>query len=53
MLRGLSIHLGPELRTMYPFIVNLSLSGDVELNGPADPARVRISGTINLDGGEV
>ena len=52
-LKNLSIHLGPELRTMYPFIVNLGLSGDIELNGPADPTRVCVAGTITLDSGEV
>lgn len=52
-LKNLRIHLGPELRSMYPFIVNLGLSGDIELRGPLDPSRMCISGTIALDSGEV
>lgn len=53
MLRGVKIHLGPELRAMYPVVVNLGISGDVEVSGPANPNLIRIGGTINLDGGEV
>ena len=52
-LDGLRIHLGPELRAVYPVVVNLGLSGDVELSGPLDPERLSVAGTINLDGGEV
>ena len=52
-LDKLRIHLGPELRAVYPVVVNLGLSGDVELTGPLDPERVSVAGTINLDGGEV
>ena len=52
-LSGLRIHLGPELRAVYPVVVNLGLSGDVTLSGPLDPERLSASGTINLDGGEV
>ena len=52
-LRGLRVRLGPELRAQYPVVVNIGLSGDVELSGPADPQRLRLAGTIHLDGGEV
>ncbi len=52
-LNGLKIHLGPELRAMFPVVLNMGISGDVELTGAADPASLRIAGTIYLDGGEV
>lgn len=52
-LNGLKIHLGPELRAMFPVVLNMGISGDVELTGAADPSTLRIAGTIHLDGGEV
>ena len=52
-LDGLRLHLGPELRAVYPVVVNLGLSGDVVLTGPLDPEQLSAAGTIHLDGGEV
>lgn len=52
-LKGLKLHLGPELRAMFPVVLNMSISGDVELNGAADPASLKLAGIIHLDGGEV
>lgn len=52
-LQGLQVRLGPELRAMYPVVVNLGISGGVELNGPADPKQLRLNGVIDLDSGEV
>lgn len=52
-LKGLKIHLGPELRAMFPVVLNMSISGDIELNGAADPASLKLAGIIHLDGGEV
>lgn len=52
-LNGLKIHLGPELRAMFPVVLNMGISGDIELNGAADPDSLRVAGTIHLDGGEV
>lgn len=51
-LKGLKIHLGPELRAMFPVVLNMSISGDIELNGAADPASLKLAGIIHLDGGE-
>ena len=53
MLEGLKVRLGPELRAMYPVVVNLGISGDVQLDGPADPNKVRLTGVVSLDSGEV
>ena len=52
-LEGLKIHLGPELRAMFPVVLNMGISGDIELNGAADPDSLKVAGTIHLDGGEV
>lgn len=52
-LAGLRLHLGPELRAMYPVVLNLGISGDLLIDGPADPDFVRLAGTIHLDSGEV
>ena len=52
-LRGLRISLGPELRAVYPVVLNMGVAGDVELSGAATPGRLRPAGTLHLDGGEV
>ena len=52
-LNGLKIHLGPELRAMFPVVLNMGISGDIELNGAACPDDLKVAGTIYLDGGEV
>ena len=53
MLEKLQVRLGPELRAMYPVVVNLGISGDIQLNGPADPANMRLNGAVALESGEV
>ncbi len=52
-LKGLQIRLGPELRAMYPVVVNMGISGDVEINGEADPQKMQIKGEVRLESGEV
>lgn len=52
-MRGLKIHLGPELRVVYPLILNFGTSGDLELNGVADPAGVKPKGTLMFENGDV
>ncbi|GJP79895.1 hypothetical protein CLOP_g10111 [Closterium sp. NIES-67] len=52
-LRGLQVALGPELRVVYPLILNLATRGDLELNGFAEPHLVRPSGTLFFENGEV
>ena len=51
-LNGLKIHLGPELRAMFPVVLNMGISGDIELDGLASPESLKVAGTIHLDGGE-
>lgn len=52
-LQGLTIQLGPDLRTTYPVVMNFNISGQVNVTGPADPQRLQLQGTIKLDSGEV
>eukprot|EP00873_Tetraselmis_striata_P029672 jgi/Tetstr1/449936/TSEL_036990.t1 len=51
-LERLAIQLGPDLRAVYPFVLNFGLAGEVELSGPASEA-VRPSGTIRLQNGDI
>ena len=53
MLQGLTIQLGPDLRTVYPFMMTFNVSGQVKINGPADAKRLQLQGVIKLDSGEV
>ncbi|KAL6762521.1 hypothetical protein V8C86DRAFT_606614 [Haematococcus lacustris] len=50
-LWGLRVVLGPEFRAFFPVVLNMGLSGQVVLHGPADPAQLRPSGVISLDSG--
>lgn len=53
VLQGLTIQLGPDLRTTYPVVMNFNISGQVNVTGPADPHKLQLQGTIKLDSGEV
>ena len=53
VLQGLTIQLGPDLRTTYPVVMNFNISGQVDVTGPADANRLQLQGTIKLDSGEV
>ena len=39
-LDGLSICLGPDLRAMYPLVMNFGVEGELTVNGPAHPDQV-------------
>jgi hypothetical protein len=52
-LKGLKLQLGPELRMVYPLILNFAVSGELELNGFADPLRVKPKGTLTFENGDV
>ncbi len=53
VLQGLTIQLGPDLRTTYPVVMNFNISGQVDITGPADANKLQLQGTIKLDSGEV
>lgn len=41
-LDGLSICLGPDLRAMYPLVMNFGVEGELTVSGPAHPDQVRV-----------
>lgn len=51
--RGLRVRLGPELRVVYPVVLNFGVSGELELNGKADIERLQPSGSVFLLGGDI
>ncbi|KZV19901.1 hypothetical protein F511_32243 [Dorcoceras hygrometricum] len=52
-LTDLRVALGPELRIVYPLILNFAVRGELELNGPAHPKRIRTKGTLTFENGDV
>ena len=50
---GLRISVGPELSAVYPFVLNFGISGEVEVNGAADPALIRPSGVVMFERGDI
>jgi hypothetical protein len=51
--RGLRLIVGPELSAVYPFVLNFGVSGEVEVNGAADPVLIRPSGVISFERGDI
>ena len=49
----MNIKLGPEMRAVYPFVLNFKLSGEVELNGAAHPSELKPSGAVMFESGEI
>lgn len=45
--------LGPELRILYPLILNFAVSGELELNGFAHAKSIKPKGTLTFDNGDV
>lgn len=46
-LHGLAVQLGPDLRVLYPMnVLNFGIAGELVATGPADPARLKLAGTI-------
>ncbi|KAI3996165.1 hypothetical protein MKX01_022659 [Papaver californicum] len=52
-LTDLKLLLGPELRIVYPLILNFAASGEVELNGVAHPKGIKPKGILTFDNGDV
>ncbi|CAN6442192.1 unnamed protein product [Victoria cruziana] len=52
-LSDLKLHLGPELKIVYPLILNFAASGELELNGLADPKWIKPRGVLTFENGEV
>lgn len=52
-LTDLRIVLGPELRILYPLILNFAASGELELNGMAHHKLIRPKGLLTFENGNV
>ncbi|KAL4579660.1 hypothetical protein LXL04_015816 [Taraxacum kok-saghyz] len=52
-LTDLKLVLGPELRIVYPLILNFAVSGELELNGIAHPNLLKPKGTLMFENGDV
>lgn len=52
-LSDLKLILGPELKIIYPLILDFTVSGDLELNGMAHPNCIKPKGILALENGEV
>ncbi|CAJ1973770.1 unnamed protein product [Sphenostylis stenocarpa] len=52
-LSDLKLLLGPELKIVYPLILNFAISGELELNGLAHPKCIKPRGKLVFENGEV
>ncbi|XP_061346271.1 protein TIC236, chloroplastic-like [Gastrolobium bilobum] len=52
-LCDLKLVLGPELKIVYPLILNFAVSGELELNGLAHPKCIKPRGILAFENGEV
>lgn len=52
-LSDLKLVLGPELRMVYPLILNFAVSGELELDGMAHPKYVKPKGILTFENGDV
>lgn len=52
-LTDLKLVLGPELRILYPLILDFTVSGELELNGIAHNKLIKPKGVLTFENGEV
>lgn len=52
-LTDLKLVLGPELRIVYPLILNFAVTGELELNGIAHPKLLKPKGVLMFENGDV
>lgn len=52
-LDRLCISLGPDIKAVYPLVMNLSVSGQLEASGPPQPGAVSLRGVLKLSSGDV
>lgn len=52
-LTDLKLVLGPELRIVYPLILNFAVSGELDLDGMAHPKWIRPKGVLTFENGDV
>jgi TamB, inner membrane protein subunit of TAM complex len=51
LLDGLVLGLGPDLRALFPVVLNVGISGQLRLCGRPDAASLQPSGVLRLDSG--
>uniref|UniRef100_A0A5B7AB30 Translocation and assembly module TamB C-terminal domain-containing protein n=1 Tax=Davidia involucrata TaxID=16924 RepID=A0A5B7AB30_DAVIN len=52
-LTDLKLVLGPELRIVYPLILNFAVSGELDLDGVAHPKLIKPKGILTFENGDV
>ncbi|EFH56951.1 hypothetical protein ARALYDRAFT_901212 [Arabidopsis lyrata subsp. lyrata] len=52
-LSDMKLVLGPELRIVYPLILNFAVSGELELDGMAHPKFIKPKGFLTFENGDV
>ena len=52
-LSDLKLILGPELRIVYPLILNFGVSGKIELNGLSHPKWIQPKGVLTVENGDI
>lgn len=52
-LANLKLIMGPELRIVYPLILNFAVSGELDLDGMAHPKGIKPRGILTFENGEV
>jgi hypothetical protein len=52
-LANLKLIMGPELRIVYPLILNFAVSGELDLDGMAHPKGIKPKGILTFENGEV
>jgi hypothetical protein len=53
LLDSLAIQFGPDLRAVYPLVMNFGVSGELITSGPPHPDAVTVEGVLRLPGGDV
>jgi hypothetical protein len=53
VLDALGVQFGPDLRALYPLVMNFAVSGDLVVSGAAHPEKLVVDGTMRLLSGEV
>jgi len=53
LLDSLAVQFGPDLRAVYPLVMNFGISGELITSGPPHPDAVSVEGVLRLPGGDV
>lgn len=53
VLDGLAVQFGPDLRALYPLVMNFAVNGELVASGPAHLDSVTLSGSLRLPSGDI